>query len=67
VDSGAFPGDAKSPGLDICGGVDCMGTCVTEFYMERIAFTRVCLPYTGVIMARMRVSLVELPFHTVMG
>jgi hypothetical protein len=25
--------------LDICGGVDCKGTCITKFYMERIAFT----------------------------
>jgi hypothetical protein len=27
VVGGAFPGDVKPPGLDICGGVDCPGTC----------------------------------------
>jgi hypothetical protein len=35
--------------------------------MERIAFTMICLPYIGVIMTCMRVSLVEPPLETVMG
>jgi hypothetical protein len=36
-------GDAKPPGLDILCGVDRLGTCKTEFYMEKPAFTRVGL------------------------
>jgi hypothetical protein len=67
VGGGALLGDAKPLGLDICGAIACLVTCVIEFYMERIAFTRICLPYVGIIMACMRVSLVELPFQTVMG
>jgi hypothetical protein len=35
--------------------------------MKYIVFTMTCLPYVTVIMAFMRVSLVELPFQTVMG
>jgi hypothetical protein len=64
---GALLGDAKPPALDICEGVDCLGTYVIEFYTERIAFTRICLPYVGIIMVCIRVYLVELPFQTVMG
>jgi hypothetical protein len=67
VGSGTFLGDAKPPGLDIHWRVDHLGTCVTIFYMKYIVFTMTCLPYVTVIMAFMRVSLVELPFQTVMG
>jgi hypothetical protein len=67
VGGGALLGDVKPPGLDICGGVDCLGTCVIEFYMECIAFTRICFPYVGIIIMRMRVSLILLPFQTMMG
>jgi hypothetical protein len=35
-----------------------MGTYVTEFYMEYIIFTRICLPYVRAIMSFRRVSLV---------
>jgi hypothetical protein len=35
--------------------------------MEYIVFTKTCLPYVRVIMAFMRVSLIELPFQTMMG
>jgi hypothetical protein len=59
---GAFLGDAKPPGLDIYEGVGRLGTYVIEFYMKRIAFTRICLPYVEIIMVCMRVSLTELPF-----
>jgi hypothetical protein len=67
VGSGALLGDAKPRGLDICGGVEHLGTCVIEFYTERITFTRICLPYVGIIIVCMRVSLVELLFQTEMG
>jgi hypothetical protein len=59
--SGALLGDAKPPGLDICKGVDRLGICVIEFYMEHIAFTKICLPYVGIIMVCICVSLVKLP------
>jgi hypothetical protein len=62
VGGGAFLGDAKPPGLDICECVDRLGTYVIEFYTEHIAFTRICLPYAGIIMVCICVSLVELPF-----
>jgi hypothetical protein len=67
VGGGALLGDVKPSSFDVGGGVDYLGTCVIEFYMKRIIFTRICLPYVGVIMVHMRVSLVELPFQTVMG
>jgi hypothetical protein len=41
VCGGAFPVDAKPPGLDIRWSVDRRGACVTESYMEYIVFTRV--------------------------
>jgi hypothetical protein len=46
---------------DICDGIDRLGTCVIVFCMERIAFTKICLPYIGIITVCMHVSLVELP------
>jgi hypothetical protein len=54
-------------GLDICGCIDRLDTCGKKFYTERIAFTRICLPYDGIITVCMHVSLVELPFQIVMG
>jgi hypothetical protein len=39
---------------------------VSEFYTKHIAFTRICLPYVGIITVCMCVSVVELPFQTVM-
>jgi hypothetical protein len=47
VGGGALLGHVKPPGLDISGGIDRLGTCVRDFYMERIAFIRICLPYVG--------------------
>jgi hypothetical protein len=64
--NGALPGDVKLLGLHICEGVVRLGTYV-EFYTECIAFTRICLPYAKIIMVCIHVSLVELPFRTVMG
>jgi hypothetical protein len=46
---GTFLGDAKPPSLVIRWSVDCLGTCVTEFYMECIVFNRKCLPCVRVI------------------
>jgi hypothetical protein len=30
--------NTKALGLDIYGGVDCVGTCVIEFYIDHIVF-----------------------------
>jgi hypothetical protein len=47
---------------------DCLGTCVIEFYIERIAFLPGYVYLTfGSIVVCMRVSLVEPSFQTVMG
>jgi hypothetical protein len=46
------------PDLDIWWRVDRLGTYVTEFYMEYIVLTKICLPYVRAIMAFGRVSLV---------
>jgi hypothetical protein len=61
VGGGVFSGGggAKLLGLDILRGVHCSGTCKTEFYMEKLAFTRACLADVRVIMVIMRVPLVE--------
>jgi hypothetical protein len=67
VGGGALLGDTKPPGLDICGGANQLGTCVIKFYIEHVAFTRICSPKVGIIMMYMRVSLVELPCQIVMG
>jgi hypothetical protein len=66
VGGGALLWDAKPSDLDICGGIDHLDTCVIEFYTEHIAFTMICLPYVEIITVCMHVSLVVLPFHTVM-
>jgi hypothetical protein len=60
MDGGALLGDMPPLVLDICEGVDCLGIYIIDFYIERIAFTRVCLPYVGIVTVCMRVSLVEL-------
>jgi hypothetical protein len=64
-----FPGGggAKPPGLDISCSVYHLGTCVTESYMEKHAFTRVCLFYIRVTMVIMCVFMVELLCQTSMG
>jgi hypothetical protein len=51
---------AKPPSLDIRCGFDRLGTFETESYMEKLAFTCVCLSGMSVIMAIMHVPLVEL-------
>jgi hypothetical protein len=51
-------GDMKPPCFDIWWRVDHIGTYVTEFYMEYIVLTRICLPYVRAIMAFRLVSLV---------
>jgi hypothetical protein len=40
-------------------GVDRLGTCRIEYYMENPTFTRACLSDVGVINVIMRVPLVE--------
>jgi hypothetical protein len=67
VGDGAFPGGAKPLGLNICCSIDRQGTCVTESYMKKHAFTWACLSYVRFIMAIMRVALVESPCQTAMG
>jgi hypothetical protein len=60
VGSGTFLGGVPSPRPWIFdGGVDHLGISVTESYMGNPTFTRACLSYIKVIMAIMRVSLVE--------
>jgi hypothetical protein len=39
VGGGVFLGYMKPPGLDILRGVNHLGTCKTEYYMENSAFT----------------------------
>jgi hypothetical protein len=39
VGGGIFPRDVKPPGLDILCGLDRLGTCKTELYMEKLAFS----------------------------
>jgi hypothetical protein len=41
--------------LDICGGIDPLGTYVIEFYTEHIAFVMICLPYIGIISVYARI------------
>jgi hypothetical protein len=67
VGGGAFLVSVKPSDLDILCSVDCLGTCVTESYMEKLTFTRACLSYVRVIMIIMRVSLVEWLCHMAMG
>jgi hypothetical protein len=67
VGGGVFPGDAKPLGLDILLGVDCLGTCKTEFYMEKPTLTRACLSDVRVIMAIMPLPLVESLCEVAMG
>jgi hypothetical protein len=67
VVGGAFPGGAKPLGLDIYHGVDLASTSKTEPYMEKLAFTWVCLSIVRLIMAIMHVPLMELLCHATMG
>jgi hypothetical protein len=38
VGSGALLGDTQPAALDTCGGVDCLVTCIIDFYIERMTF-----------------------------
>jgi hypothetical protein len=40
---------------------DYLDTYVIDFYIEHMDFTRVSLPYVGIIMMCMRISLMKLP------
>jgi hypothetical protein len=51
VGGGALLEDTQPPDMDICGCADCLSTCVIEFYIERVVFIMICLPYVGIIMA----------------
>jgi hypothetical protein len=44
VGGGALLGDVEPLVLDVCGGADRLGTCVIDFYIEHVAFTRMCSP-----------------------
>jgi hypothetical protein len=61
VGSGALLGDARPLDLDTYGGVDCLGTYIINVCIGCMAFTRVCLPYVGIVMMCMHVFLVKLP------
>jgi hypothetical protein len=60
VGGGALLRDMQPLCLDICGGVECLDTCFIELYIDHVAFTRIYLPYVGIIMVCMHVALVEL-------
>jgi hypothetical protein len=64
---GSFLGDAKPSVLDICWSAYRLGTCVIEFLDGHVIFTRVSLPYGGVLVVCMRIFLIELPFQTAIG
>jgi hypothetical protein len=59
VGSVVFPEDVKPPSLDILCGVDCLGACKTESYMENPTFTRAVLSNVRVIMVIVHIPLVE--------
>jgi hypothetical protein len=67
VGGGALQLDTRAPVLDACGCVGCLGTCIIDFYIEHMDFTRVCLPYARIITVHMHVSLAKLPLQIVMG
>jgi hypothetical protein len=67
VVSGTLVGDTQPLVSGSCGDVDYLGTCIIDFYIGCMAFTRVCLPHIGIVMMCMHVFLVKLPFQTVMG
>jgi hypothetical protein len=52
---------------EACCSVGCLGTYVTESYIEKLAFTRACLSHIKVIIVITCVSLVELLYQTTMG
>jgi hypothetical protein len=58
---------AKSPGLDIWRGVDRLGTCQTESYMEKLTFNMACLSDISVVMMIMCVPLIVLLCQAAMG
>jgi hypothetical protein len=62
VCGGALLGDTQPPGLNICGGVGWLDTYVIEFFIECVAFARICLAYVGIMMVCMRVPLIKLKF-----
>jgi hypothetical protein len=63
---GTFLGGCEAPGLEYLLECDRLGTCVIEFLQGCIIFTSVLLPCGRVIVACMRICLIELPIQTSM-
>jgi hypothetical protein len=49
VGGGILQGDTQPPVLGACRGVDSLGTCIIDSFIEHVDFTRGCLPYAGII------------------
>jgi hypothetical protein len=67
VVGGTFLGGARPPSLNIWWSVDRSSTCMMKYYMEKPAFTKVCLSRIRDIMVIMCVLLVESLCQTIMG
>jgi hypothetical protein len=53
--------------LDACDSIDYLNTCITDFYIECVAFHHGMFTLCGGVMAHICVSLIELPLGIVMG
>jgi hypothetical protein len=63
---GTFLGGCEAPGLEYLLECDRLGTCVIEFLQGCIIFISVLLPCGRVIVACMRICLIEPPIQTSM-
>jgi hypothetical protein len=60
VGGGALLGDTQPLVWGSCRDVDCLGTCITDFYIGCMVFTKICLPHIGIVTVHMRVFMVKL-------
>jgi hypothetical protein len=47
VVGGSLLGDTQPLDLDACGGMDCLSTCIIDFYIEHVAFYHGLLTLCG--------------------
>jgi hypothetical protein len=47
VVGGILLGDTQPPALDTCGDINCLSTCIIDFYIEHVAFYHGLLTLCG--------------------
>jgi hypothetical protein len=67
VVGGTLLGDTQPQASDGCGGIDCLSTYITDFYIEHVAFYHTPLTLCGECYGACMCILIKLLLRTVKG